>query len=209
MLFEYPCVLGFAMPMMVPLASLSFLVHSAAFQWYKSRLDLDFSGRPSTSYLWVSLVAGWALQVWLYYESELQALWLMLLGPPCVGVCCKVLARCPKFRHWSMEHATKHIVMQEDLDALGVAFALDEPFLLSAEEQEYDAPNSDTYTPPTALLVGQDKTPDSRDSEEQKSYVCYGECVECADDVAIDKEVEEVLDKSRSASYDGADTYSL
>ena len=84
MLLEIPLVLGFVVPLLVPLAFLSTGLHTLVFHFSVSSLGIQLKNhaRPSTHYLWLSSFLGWALQVWLYYESGLSGWWLVMGGPP-------------------------------------------------------------------------------------------------------------------------------
>ena len=85
MLLEIPIVLGFCVPILIPLACLSFWLHAAAFE--HSKLPFEENCKPSTHFLGVSLAIGMALLGWIFYESNLHGTWMVLFGTPVTAMC--------------------------------------------------------------------------------------------------------------------------
>ena len=85
MLLEIPLVLGLCVPLLVPLACAACAAHTAVFHY--AGKSLEHISRPSALYLWFSIVLGYGLQAWFFYESpEMHGRWLFIFGVPVVAL---------------------------------------------------------------------------------------------------------------------------
>eukprot|EP00656_Telonema_subtile_P056764 TRINITY_DN9156_c0_g1_i2.p1 TRINITY_DN9156_c0_g1~~TRINITY_DN9156_c0_g1_i2.p1 ORF type:complete len:279 (+),score=39.01 TRINITY_DN9156_c0_g1_i2:104-940(+) len=86
MLIEYPLVLGFCVPALLPLSALA-LAHSAAvFHCATRHLNLEMSqARPSSAYMAMAWVLGCAMNAWFFLACGLYGGYLMAVGMPVSG----------------------------------------------------------------------------------------------------------------------------
>ena len=68
MVFQTVIVLGFCVPILLPLAFLTMGQSAAGFRFARCRMGLRLTDevRPSTQYMWFSASLGYALAVWLF-----------------------------------------------------------------------------------------------------------------------------------------------
>ena len=88
MLVDYPLVLGFCVPVLVPLACLS-MVQSAAVLHWAPILGVEFSNmaRPSSAYMWLSGCAGLAFSAWFYVACGLHGKYIVAIVAPLMTGC--------------------------------------------------------------------------------------------------------------------------
>ena len=83
MLLEYCFVLGFVVPLIMPLTGITFLLHLAVFhRSVKNGFTLQMDSTPSSLYLFVSFLIGCALVIWFFWENDLQGKELVAAGVP-------------------------------------------------------------------------------------------------------------------------------
>ena len=85
MLLEYCLVLGFVVPVILPLAWCTFVLHLAVF--YRANISgsavkLVMDTKPSSLYLHGSLMVGCALMMWFFVENDLHGQTLLVVGIP-------------------------------------------------------------------------------------------------------------------------------
>ena len=90
MLLEYCLVLGFVVPLILPLTGITFLLHLAVFhRSVENGFTLQMDAKPSSLYLRGSFLLGCALVIWFFWENDLQGKELVAAGVPSM-----VLAAC-------------------------------------------------------------------------------------------------------------------
>jgi len=83
MLLEYCLVLGFAVPVILPLTCLTVVLHLAVFHRATQHgVKLKMDAKPSSLYLQGSLLLGCALIMWLFLENDLHGQMLVVVGMP-------------------------------------------------------------------------------------------------------------------------------
>jgi len=88
MLVDYPLVLGFCVPLLVPLSCLAMAQTAALFHWARA-LGVEFSNmaRPSTAYMWLSGCSGLALNAWVFIACDLDGKYVVATAAPLIAVC--------------------------------------------------------------------------------------------------------------------------
>ena len=88
MLMDYPLVLGFCVPVLVPLACLS-MVQSAAVLHWAPILGVEFSdiARPSSTYMWMSGCVGLAFSAWFFVACGLHGKYIVTIAAPLMAGC--------------------------------------------------------------------------------------------------------------------------
>jgi len=87
MMFEYCLVLGFVVPIIIPLTWITFVLHLAVF--YRATqhgFELKMDAKPSSGYLRLSLVCGCALIMWFFFENNLHGQMLVGVGMPLMAL---------------------------------------------------------------------------------------------------------------------------
>ena len=164
MLLEIPLVLGFCMPLLVPLACVAFASHAAVFQW--SNAPLRYHAIPSTRYLWASIALGAALESWLFYEARLHGAWMIMIGCPLVAVCFFGATRTKWCQSWyRRKFQDVYPGVKEPVATVEVELANDfkEPLLCTDDQcqesgdpnHEHEAirPSSKCYEPPESSIL--------------------------------------------------------
>jgi len=83
MLLEYCLVLGFAVPVILPLTCLTVVLHLAVFHRATQHgFKLKMDAKPSSQYLQGSLLLGCALVMWFFLENDLHGQMLVVVGMP-------------------------------------------------------------------------------------------------------------------------------
>lgn len=84
MYMDLALLMGFSVPLLVPLIAILLAIHAVLFQVGLTKLDLKLKNEayPPINYLWVSLALGWGLHVWLFFEAGWNSKWLVLFGMP-------------------------------------------------------------------------------------------------------------------------------
>jgi len=83
MLLEYCLVLGFAVPVILPLTCLTFVLHLAVFHRATQHgFQLKMDAKPSSLYLQGSLLLGCVLIMWFFLENDLHGQMLVVVGMP-------------------------------------------------------------------------------------------------------------------------------
>merc|ERR1711871_410601 len=83
MLLEYCLVLGFVVPLILPLTGITFLLHLAVFhRSVKNGFTLQMDAKPSSLYLCGPFLLGCALVIWFFWENNLQGKELVIAGVP-------------------------------------------------------------------------------------------------------------------------------
>ena len=83
MLLEYCLVLGFVVPLILPLTGITFLLHLAVFhRSVENGFTLQMDSTPSSLYLFVSFLIGCALVIWFFWENALHGKELVAAGVP-------------------------------------------------------------------------------------------------------------------------------
>ena len=85
MLLEIPLLLGFCVPIVVPLSLLALAGNTCALQFSRGA-RLQPHVQFTTFHIWISLVFGALLQIWMFYETQMQGVWLVVIGLPCTGL---------------------------------------------------------------------------------------------------------------------------
>ena len=88
MLVDYTLVLGFCVPLLVPLSCLAMAQAAAVFHWART-LGVEFSNmaRPSSAYMWLSGCAGLALNAWFFIACDLDGKYVVATAAPLIAVC--------------------------------------------------------------------------------------------------------------------------
>ena len=94
MLLEYCVVLGFVVPVILPLTALTIVAHLAVFH-YATQLGhkLEMDAKPSTIHLRGSAVLGYALITWFFIENDLYGQELVAVGMPVLALAAMGLER--------------------------------------------------------------------------------------------------------------------
>ena len=80
---EYCLVLGFAVPLILPLTLITFVLHLAVFhRAVQHGFKLEMDAKPSSLYLRGSVVLGCGLLMWFYWENNLNGKELVAAGIP-------------------------------------------------------------------------------------------------------------------------------
>ena len=83
MLLEYCLVLGFVVPLILPLTGITFLLHLAVFhRSVENGFTLQMNSKPSSLYLCVPFLLGCVLVIWFFWENNLQGKELVIAGVP-------------------------------------------------------------------------------------------------------------------------------
>ena len=83
MLLEYCLVLGFVVPLILPLTGITFLLHLAVFhRSVENGFTLQMDAKPSSLYLCGSFLLGCALVIWFFWENDLHGKELVAAGVP-------------------------------------------------------------------------------------------------------------------------------
>ena len=83
MLLEYCLVLGFVVPLILPLTGITFLLHLAVFhRSVENGFRLQMDAKPSSLYLYGSFLLGCALVIWFFWENDLHEKELIAAGVP-------------------------------------------------------------------------------------------------------------------------------
>lgn len=83
MLLEYCLALGFVEPLILPLTTITFLLHLAVFhRSVENGFTLQMDTKPSSLYLYGSFLLGCALIIWFFWENNLQGKELVAAGVP-------------------------------------------------------------------------------------------------------------------------------
>ena len=91
MFLEYCLVLGFVVPLIMPLTGIAFLLHLAVFRRFvHNGLLLKMDSEPSLLYLCGSFLLGCALVIWFFWENDLHGKELVAAGVPTMmlAACC-------------------------------------------------------------------------------------------------------------------------
>jgi len=83
MLLEYGLLLGFIYPTLLPFSCIALYLHAAAFHFAAKRgVLLKNDTKPSTVYLWASLLLGMGFIMWFYGSCNLGGKWVVYIGIP-------------------------------------------------------------------------------------------------------------------------------
>ena len=83
MMLEYCLVLGFVVPIILPLTGITFLLHLAVFhRSVENGFTLQMDAKPSSLYLYGSFLLGCALVIWFFWENDLHGKELIAAGVP-------------------------------------------------------------------------------------------------------------------------------
>jgi len=84
MMLQLPIILGFAVPIITPLACLGVALNACMFHSAVAHLEIQLTdeSQASITYLWISFGIGYGLVAWLFLESELHGMWLVVVGVP-------------------------------------------------------------------------------------------------------------------------------
>lgn len=84
MLLELVLVLGFVVPLLLPVTAAAMLFHAAAFQMCVTKKGTSFEHevRSPVRYLWFSLSLGVGLVLWLFWECSWAGQTVVLVGAP-------------------------------------------------------------------------------------------------------------------------------
>ena len=91
MFFEYCLVLGFVVPLIMPLTGIAFLLNLAVCRHsVNNGLLLKMDSEPSLLYLCGSFLFGCALVIWFFWENALHGKELVAAGVPTMmlAACC-------------------------------------------------------------------------------------------------------------------------
>jgi len=92
MMIEYCVVLGFAVPVVLPLVVIAFFSHLAVFHEVVRRgMKLSHNSRPTTLYPRLSLLLGLGLVMWHFISNGLHGRILVAIGMPAMYVAAHVL----------------------------------------------------------------------------------------------------------------------
>eukprot|EP00658_Telonema_sp_P-2_P056832 TRINITY_DN4527_c0_g2_i5.p1 TRINITY_DN4527_c0_g2~~TRINITY_DN4527_c0_g2_i5.p1 ORF type:complete len:309 (-),score=39.16 TRINITY_DN4527_c0_g2_i5:170-1096(-) len=88
MIMELVLVFGFAVPVLLPITVMSFLLHAVAFQVNINSQGTTFEREDQhpVEYLWFSLLLGAGLTAWMFAECEWVGRILVLAGMPVCAV---------------------------------------------------------------------------------------------------------------------------
>lgn len=129
MLVDYPLVLGFCVPLLVPLSCLAMAQTAAVFHWARA-LGVEFSNmaRPSTVYMWLSGCSGLALNAWVFIACDLDGKYVVATAAPLIAVCSA----------WASH---KWLYNRADDQELGELVDLTPPLLLGSESEHVQHPD--------------------------------------------------------------------